>query len=86
MLLIKELQSIFELEIGVVSEPLVVASSVMLIKVVGEEAGGVKPFEEVKDQIRNQLFQAQAAEEMEQWVQFERRKASVRVLLTEPKP
>jgi peptidyl-prolyl cis-trans isomerase SurA len=83
--LIAELRSVFALETGIVSEPLVVANSVMLVKVVGEDAGAVKAFEDVKDQIRNQLFQAQATEEMEQWVLFERRKASVRVLLTEPK-
>jgi peptidyl-prolyl cis-trans isomerase SurA len=79
--LINELKSVFALKINDVSAPLVVANSVMLIKVVGENAGDVKPFEDVRDQIYESLFQAKLAEEMAQWVTAERRQASVRVLL-----
>jgi peptidyl-prolyl cis-trans isomerase SurA len=79
--LLDELKSVFDLKLGTVSEPLVVANTVMLIKVVEEVAGSVKAFEEVAAQIKDQLFEARVGEETEQWYQFERRKASVRILL-----
>ena len=84
--LIEELKPVFEIEVNQVSTPLVVANSLMLIRVAGIEDGNVKPLAEVKEQLRNQLFQAEMAEELEQWVQSERRRASVRVLLAETKP
>lgn len=83
--LIEELKGVFSLDIDQVSAPLIVANSIMLIKVVEEISGEIKPFEEVKEDIRGQLSQAQAAEEMEQWVQAQRRDSSVRVLLSDKK-
>ena len=83
--LIEELKPIFSLEVNQVSAPLIVANSVMLIRVVGVEAGNVKPLAEVEEQIRNQLFQVEMEEELEQWTLSERRRASVRILLDEPK-
>jgi peptidyl-prolyl cis-trans isomerase SurA len=83
--LIEELKPVFALDVGQVSAPLKVANSLMLIKVIGETEGSIKGFDEVKDQIKDQLFQAQVAEEMEQWVQAQRRKSSVRVLLADKK-
>ena len=84
--LIDELKVVFQLDVGSVSAPLTVANSVMLIRVVEETAGTIKPLDEVREQIREQLFQEQVAEEMEQWVQTQRRQASVRVLLSAPAP
>ena len=58
----------------------------MLIRVAEETPGTIRPLDEVREQIREQLFQEQVAEEMEQWVQTQPRQASVRVLLSEPSP
>jgi len=79
--LIAELSSVFEQEIDTISAPMVVGASVMLIKVVGESEGAVRPFDEVADTLRQQLFQERSAEEVEKWYQFERRRAAVRILL-----
>ena len=84
--LIDEMKPVFQLDIGSVSAPLTVANSIMLIRVVEETAGTIKALDEVREQIREQLFQEQVAEEMEQWVLTQRRQASVRVLLTDPSP
>ena len=72
--LIDELKPVFQLAVGQVSAPITVANSVMLIRVAEETPGTIRPLDEVREQIREQLFQEQVAEEMEQWVQTQRRR------------
>lgn len=71
-------------EAGQVSAPVVVGQLIYLLKVVKRSGGGVLPFAEAADGLRSAVYEEKISEEVEQWHQQARRRASVRVLLEVP--
>lgn len=68
---------------GQVAPPIDLGPAIVVVKVIAINTGGVKPFEEVAPALRQKVFEAKAATEMEQWYIQARREASVRILLDE---
>jgi len=77
-------KAIFAAKKGEIPEPILVKSTVFLVKVLDLQDGGAKPFDEVKDALRKKLTDQKAEEQLEQWYQQAKRKASVKILLAQP--
>ena len=73
----------FDGDVGVVQGPIQVGSVLFLIRVNERKMGvsGVRPFEEIEEQLRAALFQEKLVEAEEEWYQRARRIRSVEVLL-----
>lgn len=76
--------AVFSTEPGGIAEPVVVAGTVFLVKVIDVESSGVVPYEEAEPKLREQLYDAKVAEQVEQWYLQARRQSSVKVLLEPP--
>jgi peptidyl-prolyl cis-trans isomerase SurA len=77
---------VFSIEPGKVGPPLDLGSQILVVKVVALHQSGVRPLAEIEPQIRDQLFQQKIEEQLEQWYQQARRRAAIRILLTEGQP
>lgn len=73
----------FDGEVGVVQGPIQVGSVLFLIRVNERKMGvsGVRPFEEIEEQLRAALFQEKLVGAEEEWYQRARRIRSVEILL-----
>lgn len=71
-------------EVGQVSEPVVVGESVFLIKLLSFQQSDVLPYEQAKPNILNRLYEEKTQEELERWYQQARREAALRILLEGP--
>ncbi|HXJ36479.1 MAG TPA: peptidyl-prolyl cis-trans isomerase [Candidatus Eisenbacteria bacterium] len=58
----------FSLRSGEVSEPVVTPNGIHLLKVEGIQGGGPVPFDQVKDTIKQMLYNAKADERFRQWI------------------
>jgi parvulin-like peptidyl-prolyl isomerase len=75
---------LFSAEVGVVNEPVVVGDVIFVVKVTSRDAvdPDVQSLEEVREQLRAQLFQQKLVSVEEEWYQRARRESAVSVLLT----
>lgn len=72
-------RAVFSLKVGEVSEPVRTNFGWHVIKVEDRRAPEAKPFEEMKDQLRERLFRSQMEKYTEQYVQELRQQAAVEV-------
>ncbi|HHO49668.1 MAG TPA: hypothetical protein ENK18_02070 [Deltaproteobacteria bacterium] len=73
---------IFSAEVGVVQPPLRLGTMLFIVRVDARgERALTLPFEEVEEQIRNQMFQEKLTEAEEEWYQRARREATIEVKL-----
>lgn len=72
---------VFQTAEGQVAEPVVVAGTVFLVKVLEFRSSGVRSFEEAKEQLREKVFAAKMEEQVEQWYLETQKQASIRILL-----
>jgi peptidyl-prolyl cis-trans isomerase C len=72
-------EAAFAMEIGKVSEPVQTQFGYHLIKVEAKNAGSVKPFEEVKDSIKNMLLQERQSFKYTQFVNSLKDKIKVEI-------
>ncbi|MEZ4323338.1 MAG: peptidylprolyl isomerase [Myxococcota bacterium] len=77
---------VFDAELNTFLEPIRVGNVLMIVRVTEREMleGDVRPFEEVKPALQNQLFGQRVEEAEEEWYQRARREAAVQVLLPAP--
>lgn len=75
-------KAVFATAAGGIAEPVVLSQGVFLLKVVGFESGA-DDFQNVRDQLMEQLFQQRMSEEQERWYQQARSRASIKIFLPE---
>ncbi len=74
-------EAVHGLDVGQVSEPVLLAGSLILLRVDNRQASDVLPFQEVSEQLRQQVYEQKIDEEVQQWYLQARRRAAVKVLL-----
>jgi peptidyl-prolyl cis-trans isomerase SurA len=72
---------LFSMKVGEISEPIRTDGGVHVMKVVGRDAGSARPFSEVKEQVRRQLFEQELEKQLKLWLQDVRKKSFVDVRL-----
>lgn len=74
----------FEAEVGVVNAPVRVGNVLFIIRVDerGMGASAVKTFEEMREQLKNEIFQEKIVQVEEEWYQRTRRQSVVDILLS----
>jgi peptidyl-prolyl cis-trans isomerase SurA len=77
-------KAIFASKAGDIPEPILVKGTVFLLKVLDLQQGGTKSFDDVKDELRSKLSDQKGEEQLQQWYQQAKRKASVKILLAPP--
>jgi peptidyl-prolyl cis-trans isomerase SurA len=78
--------AVFSTEPGEIAEPVVVAGTVFLVKVIEIESSGLVPYEEAEPQLREQVYNTKVTEQVEQWYLQARRQTAVKVLLEPAEP
>jgi peptidyl-prolyl cis-trans isomerase C len=66
-------------EIGDVSEPVESEKGFHILKLTQRRAGFLRPFEEVKRQVRTRLYQEGRAKKIEEWVQATRERVKIEI-------
>lgn len=74
-------EAVAQLDQGQVSEPVLLAGNLILLRVDERQASAVLPFEQVVEQLRQQVYEQKVDQEIQQWYLQARRRAAVKVLL-----
>ena len=85
--LIPQLDSVvYDAELDTFLAPIQVGNVLMIVRVTSREVtdGEVRPFEEIAEQLRNQVFSQKVQEAEAEWYQRARRESAVDVLLPAP--
>lgn len=69
---------------GGVSDPIDLPQGVFVLTVFGRRTADARPFEEVRDQVFDQVYSARVDDEIFQWYQQQRRKSAISVKLESP--
>jgi len=72
---------VFATDQGEITEPVIAAGTVFLIKVVSMSESGVVGFEEAKDALRDRLYDTKGEEQIQAWYKQAQKRASIEVLL-----
>lgn len=74
------------LEPGGVSDPIDMPQGVFVLTVLQRRTADARPFEEVRDQVFDQVYATRVDDEVLQWYQQQRRRAAISVKLESPPP
>lgn len=77
---------VFAAQEGDITEPVLVAGYVFLVRVDSLQSSGVLPFEEAKPQLREAVYMSKVEAQVDQWYLQARRQTAVRVLIEPPEP
>jgi parvulin-like peptidyl-prolyl isomerase len=69
----------FEMKAGEISDPIEVPDGWVLLKVEGHKEPGVKPLEEVRDEVRSRITRMKMPEAREEWIKQAREEAAVQI-------
>lgn len=72
------------LSVGGVTDPVEMPQGVFVLSVLGLRTADARPFEEVRDQVFDQVYATRVEDETWQWYQQQRRKAAISVKLESP--
>ncbi len=72
------------LSVGGVSDPIDMPQGVFVVSVLNRRAADAQPFEEVRDQVFDQVYATRVDDEIFQWYQQQRRRAAISVKLESP--
>jgi parvulin-like peptidyl-prolyl isomerase len=75
--------AVFSTDVGEIAEPVVASGHVFIVRVQEQIAAEVRPYEEVRDALDQQIKALKGEVEIEAWYQQARREAAVRILLEE---
>jgi len=84
--LVDELEGpVFAMKVGEVTEPIATDQGVFLLELRKREKEPLRPYEEIRDEIAQRIYQGQIEQEKDTWYQQQRRKSAVEIRLEEPK-
>ncbi|MEW6615692.1 MAG: peptidylprolyl isomerase [Thermodesulfobacteriota bacterium] len=72
---------VFSLKVGEVSDIITSSLGLHIVKLMDRKEGGVRPFEEVKDEIKDTIYAKRVEKEFKEWFERLRKKSFIKVKL-----